>query len=178
MRSVYIAQMQTEFSHPVRAGHIHAERQIFSLEASAAACAALAQRFGLPAIAALSGRFTLSHERGGVIAAALSMRARVTQVCVITLEPFEAEIAEEARLRFVPAGELTEEEDFAPESLEEPDEVPYENDVIDLGEALAEQLALALEPYPRKPGATLPDEATDEGANPFAALKGKFNKTS
>jgi uncharacterized metal-binding protein YceD (DUF177 family) len=178
MRSVYIAQMQTEFSHPIRAGHIHGQPQIFALEASEEALAALAQRFGLPAIAALSGRFTLQHERGGVIAAALSMRAQVTQLCVITMEPFEAEIAEEAVLRFVPACELKEEEDFAPESLGEPDEIPYENDVIDLGEALAEQLALALEPYPRKPGAALPDEAQDDGAHPFAALKGKFGKPS
>ncbi len=50
--------------------------------------------------------------------------------------------------------------------------------MIDLGEALAEQLALALDPYPRKPGAKLPSEASDDGANPFSALKAKFGKLS
>ena len=169
--------MTTEFSRPIRAAHIHADEQTHDLEADEAARAALAARFGLPGIAALSGRFTLHHERGGIIAAQLAMTARVTQLCVITLEPFEADIAEQVELRFVPAAKLEgDEEVLAPESLEGPDEIPYEDGIIDLGEALAEQLALALDPYPRKPGAVLPDEASDGEANPFAALKGKFGK--
>ncbi|HYP63748.1 MAG TPA: YceD family protein [Acidocella sp.] len=170
--------MNSEFSKPVKAGHIHGEPQHFTLEAGEEARAALARRFSLPNIAQLSGQFTLRHERGGVISAQLVMRARVTQLCVITNEPFEVDIAEQAELRFVPAESLTEEEDFGPDSLAAPDEIPYENDVIDLGEALAEQLALALDPYPRKPGAVLPGEATDDETGPFAALKGKFGKLS
>jgi uncharacterized metal-binding protein YceD (DUF177 family) len=168
--------MDTEFSRPVKAGHIHGAPQSYELVADEAVRTALAERFHLPAIAALQGQFTLSHDRSGVIAAQLQMRARVTQLCVITLEPFEADIEERVELRFVPAARLEEEEELAPESLEGPDEIPYENDVIDLGEALAEQLALALDPYPRKPGAELPAEATDGDASPFAALKGKFGK--
>ena len=109
-------------------------------------------------------------------ATAPDQQAQVTQLCVVTLEPFEAGIEEQVELRFVPAAKIEEEEELPPESLEGPDEIPYENDVIDLGEALAEQLALALDPYPRKPGAVLPDEASDDDANPFAALKGKFSK--
>ena len=63
-----------------------------------------------------------------------------------------------------------EERDDDPESI---DEIPYEGSTIDLGEAAAEQLALALDPYPHKPGATLPD--SDEAPrNPaFAALAGR-----
>lgn len=174
MRSLYIARMDPEFTHPVKAGHIHAQPQTHELTADKAARSALAARFGLPGIAALAGHFTLTHERGGVIAATLKMQARVTQLCVVTLEPFEAEVAERVALRFVPATTAEEDEDFAPELLEGPDEIPYENDVIDLGEALAEQLALALDPYPRKPGAQMPGEATDDEASPFAALRAKF----
>ncbi len=174
--------MSTEFSKPVKAGHIHGAAQSFTLMADEDARAALARRFGLPAIAALSGQFTLRHERGGVIGAHLSMQARVTQLCAVSNEAFEAEITETAELRFVPAESFTEAGteagEFAPDSLEGPDEIPYENEVIDLGEALAEQLALALDPYPRKPGAELPGEATDGGSSPFAALKGKFSGIS
>jgi uncharacterized metal-binding protein YceD (DUF177 family) len=170
--------MNNEFSKPVKAGHIHGEPQHFTLEAGAEARAALARRFGLPEIAHLSGQFTLHHERGAVIAAHLTLKARVTQLCVISNEPFEADIAETAALRFVPAESFTEDEDFGPDSLATPDEIPYENDVIDLGEALAEQLALALDPYPRKLGAVLPGEATDDETGPFAALKGKLGKLS
>lgn len=178
MHRLYIAPMSTEFSRPVKAGHIHDEPQSFTVEAGAEARAALARRFGLPAIAALSGKFTLRHERGGVVGARLSMMARVTQLCVISNEAFDAEITEAAELRFVPADSFTEGDELASDSLEAPDEIPYENDVIDLGEALAEQLALALDPYPRKPGAELPGEATDGEGSPFAALKGKFGKLS
>jgi uncharacterized metal-binding protein YceD (DUF177 family) len=176
MHSVYIARMHTEFSKPVKAGHIHGAPQSYELKADEPTRAALAERFGLPGIALLEGHFTLHHDRSGIIAADLTMKARVTQLCVVTLEPFEAEIEEQVQLRFVPAAKLEGDEDIAPESLEGPDEIPYENDVIDLGEALAEQLALALDPYPRKPGAVLPDEATDGDASPFAALKDKFGK--
>lgn len=168
--------MHTEFSHPVKAGQIRSAPQSYELTADAAACAALAARFGLPGIAALTGHFILTHERAGTIAATLTMQARVTQTCVLTLEPFAAEIAERVDLRFVPATALEEEEVFAPESLEGPDEIPFEDGMIDLGEALAEQLALALDPYPRKPGAKMPGAAADDGASPFAALRAKFTK--
>jgi uncharacterized metal-binding protein YceD (DUF177 family) len=168
--------MNSEFSKPVKAGHIHGEPQFFALEAGEEARAALARRFGLPEIAHLSGQFTLQHERGGVIAAQLALKAHVTQLCVVSNEPFEADIAEATELRFVPAESFSEDEDFGPDSLEAPDEIPYENDMIDLGEALAEQLALALDPYPRKPGAELPGEANDDESGPFAALKGKFGR--
>jgi hypothetical protein len=50
------------------------------------------------------------------------------------------------------------------------DEIETENDVVDLGEAVAEQLALALDPYPRAPGAELPPEAVDPEAGAFGAL--------
>lgn len=184
MRRVYITPMQEEFSYPVRAGHIKDEPQTYSIEADAAQCAALAKRFGLPGIAKLSGTFKLQHERGGIIAANLAMAAQVTQICVVTLEPFAAKIKDVVHLRFVPEAALSrvppgaeeDEEDITPDSLESPDELPYANDQIDLGAALAEQLALALDPYPRKPGAALPEAAQDLSANPFAALRGRLGK--
>jgi len=176
IRLGYIARMSAEFSRMIRAGHVHGQAQVFNIEVDAESRAALAKRFALPAIARLSGAFTLQHERGGIIAAHLVMRAKVTQTCVVSLEPFPATIAEESELRFVPAKPAADEEELDPESLEGPDEIPYENDEIDLGEALAEQLALALDPYPRKPGAELPGEVLDDGASPFTVLKGRFGK--
>ncbi len=180
--------MTEEFSHPVKAGHIKDQKQDYTIKADADQRAALAARFSLPAISRLEGRFILQHERAGVIAAQLTMNATVTQICVVTLEPFEAKVKEQAELRFVPeaalhhtpsakpADEEEDEEDITPDSLELPDEIPYANDIIDLGEALAEQLALALDPYPRKPGAALPDAASDDSANPFAALAARLGK--
>lgn len=158
-------------------GTVPVQRRI---EAEVAERAALAKVFGLLAIAGLSGDFTLASTAGtgGVIEATLALTARVTQICVVSLEPFEANISETARLRFVPAAALREDQDIAPldpESLEGPDELPYSGEVIDLGATLAEQLALALDPYPRKPGAALAPGASSGDANPFAVLAARKN---
>ena len=61
-------------------------------------------------------------------------------------------------------------EDIDPESE---DEIVYDGSTIDLGEAATEQLALGLDPYPRKPGATLDDEADAPSSSPFAVLRRK-----
>jgi len=163
------------FSRRMKTGAIGTAAVTRRIEADAAERAALADAFGLQAIASLAGSFTLSSaaSAAGVIEAVLELTARVTQICVVSLEPFEANIAESARLRFIPATVLREDSDIAeldPETLEGPDELPYSGDVIDLGAALAEQLALALDPYPRKPGAELPAGTSNAAANPFAVL--------
>jgi uncharacterized metal-binding protein YceD (DUF177 family) len=160
------------FSRKVKLGGIGQAAVTRHIEATAAECKTLAAAFALPAIAALEGEFTLSHERGGVIAAALRLAARVTQTCVVSLEDFEAKLAEEAALRFVPAASMREAEDqvLDAETLEGPDEIPYAGETIDLGAVLAEQLALALDPYPRKPGAHLPEGLLGEPESKFAAL--------
>ncbi|MGE4481694.1 DUF177 domain-containing protein [Acidocella sp.] len=174
--------MQEEFSHPVKAGQIKEQPQDFTIAADAAQRAALAARFGLAGLEKLEGRFLLRHERSGIIAGVLSMSAVVTQICVVSLEPFAAAIKERADLRFVPAAALPraaegdEDEDITPDSFDSPDEIPYEGDIIDLGAALAEQLALTLDPYPRKPGAALPEAASDNSAHPFAALASRLGK--
>lgn len=183
MYRVYIARMTEEFSYPVRAGQIREQKQDYTIRAGDAQRATLAARFGLPAISRLEGRFILHHERSGIIAAELAMNATITQTCVVSLEPFEAKIKEQATLRFVPeaamhhaSGDEEDEEDVTPDTLDSPDEIPYSGDIIDLGAALAEQLALALDPYPRKPGAALPDSASDNSAHPFAALASRLGK--
>jgi uncharacterized metal-binding protein YceD (DUF177 family) len=156
-----------ELSRPVRASAIVDTDKTFEIEADEASRAALAARFEIPAISVLHGRFTLAHAQGGVITGTLALKARVTLTCVVTLEAFETKLAETAQLRFVP-GPAPEELD--PETLDGPDEIEFDGETIDLGEVLAEQLALALPPYPRKPGAALPAAASDETAHPFAAL--------
>ena len=55
-----------------------------------------------------------------------------------------------------------------PESV---DEIAFVDGTLDLGEAAAEQLALALDPYPRAPDAVMPDISDEQAAHPFAALE-------
>jgi uncharacterized metal-binding protein YceD (DUF177 family) len=126
--------------------------------------AAVAARLGLNAVHQLRCGFQLCPAEPGAVLATGKLRARVTQTCVVSLEPFETVVNEDFRVRFVPAG--TESDNI---DLDTDDEIPYQGTALDLGEAAVEQLALALEPFPRKPGAELP-EAAEEATGPFAAL--------
>lgn len=159
--------MTPELHRPLAADAVPPGGQDFLVEANDAECAALALRMQLPAVSSLRCRFHLSPGLAGAVMAEGWLDAEVVQTCVVTLEDFPATVAEQFQVRFVPAG--TETDDADPESI---DEIPYAGGVIDLGEAAAEQLALALDPFPRAPDAELPDvpDADDFSATPFAGL--------
>lgn len=103
------------------------------------------------------------------------LRAVVEQVCGVTLDPFEQPLESEFEVRFVPAGSphlLTHEGgelELDLDSPEPPD--PIENDVIDLAGCVVEQLALALDPFPRKPDAVFDYQPPGQETSPFAALR-------
>lgn len=153
-----------EFSRPLALGRVGPEGRTEMLEATEAERAALARRFGILGIERLQARLRLIPEPDGAVRAEARLEATVTQECVVTLDPVPQEIAEAFAFRLLPAGR---EPADGPDDL---DEIESENDVADLGEVVAEQLALALDPYPRAPGAELPPEATEEAAGAFAAL--------
>jgi uncharacterized metal-binding protein YceD (DUF177 family) len=162
-----------EFSRLLAADTIPTAGLTRIVTANPAECAALATRFNLPAIAALSCRFDLRRDRAGAIVATGDLAASLTQTCVISLDPFETTLRDRFQVRFVPAGDESDDPD--PDTI---DDVPFTAGGIDLGEAAAEQLALSLDPYPRQPGVTLdaatptlPDDApADAPENPFASL--------
>ena len=156
---------EPELHRPVAVDRVGPRGHEVELQATVAECAAVAIRLLLPSIAALRCRFQLQPLPGGRIAASGALKAVLSQVCVVTLEPFTAMVEEAFRVRFVPQGRESDDPD--PEA---DDEIPYSGATIDLGEAAVEQLALALDPYPRAPGAVLPDEARDDPASPFAGL--------
>ena len=164
-----------EMHRPVALGQIGTAGLEREVVATAAECAAIAARLLLPAVAALACRFRLSNAGAGVVLAEGRLTARVTQECVVTLDPFEVDLAEDFRVRFVPEDQFDADDDSI--DLESDDEIPYAGSHIDLGDAAVEQLALALDPYPRKPGVALPDEGAAPSAedappatSPFAAL--------
>ncbi len=163
--------MTPEFHHLLAVDRVPPSGLDRLVVASAAECAALATRMAIPAVQALSCRFRLTQQADRSILGAGRLTARVVRTCVVSLDDFETEIVEDFRVRFVPAERLqddaTDPDEIDPES---DDEIPFEAGAIDLGEAAAEQLALALDPYPRKPGAVVPEEMPDAAASPFAAL--------
>jgi uncharacterized metal-binding protein YceD (DUF177 family) len=158
--------MTTELFRPVSLAKIGPAGLDIVVRATAEECAAIAARMGLPAVQSLGCSYRLTVENGGVsVFAKGRLRAEVTRVCIVSAEDFESLVDDEFEVRFVPAG--TERED---PDTDLPDEIPYEADTIDLGEATAEQLGLALDPYPRIEGATVPTIDDDEDQSPFAIL--------
>lgn len=157
-----------ELSRPIR---LTGERRHVEIAATPAEMAALAARFGILGVSALRAELDLSPEPGGITRARGALLAQVEQACIATLEPVAQAVEAALDLRILPEGTPPRDDD--PDS---PDEIESQGDVVDLGEAVAEQLALALDPYPRAPGAEpgLPDDPLDEVAparpNPFAAL--------
>jgi uncharacterized metal-binding protein YceD (DUF177 family) len=165
--------MKPEFSRPIRLGPDPRE---VVLDATPAECAALAERFGILGIGVLSAKLRLTPETGGTVRARGTLAAEVEQACVVTLDPVRQPVQAPIELRILGEGGIPADDD--PNS---PDEIESAGGIVDLGEAVAEQLALALDLYPRAEGAELPaldppEEPAPEPAakpNPFAAL-GKF----
>ena len=157
--------MIPELHRPVAAERVGSAGLEMEVEANPGDLAALAARMGVPGIGALRCRFRLRRIAAGIIEADGHLAASLTQVCVVSLDEFPAELAESFQVQFVPAG--TEDDDPEPDAV---DQVPYEAGMIDLGEAAAEQLALALDPYPHKPGAAFDEGADEAASHPFGAL--------
>ncbi len=142
----------------------------YVVEAGEAERVAVAGRLGVPAVLSLRCAFRLKAGRRGVVAAEGTLEARLVRECVVSLEPFEVAVAEAFRVQFVPAERLSEAPEDAAIDLEADDEVGYEGLALDLGEAAVEQLALGLDPYPRRPGVALPEEVAPEEGGAFAGL--------
>jgi uncharacterized metal-binding protein YceD (DUF177 family) len=158
--------MTPEFHRSISLDRIGPHGLDITVDANKAECSALAVRMNIPAVLALSCEFHLIREGRDVVEARGVLRARITQTCVISLEEFDASVEEIFQVCFVPSGE--EADDIDPESV---DEIPFEGNLIDLGEAAAEQLGLALDPYPRMPGVEMPQAEDEAEPNPFAALR-------
>lgn len=168
-----------EFSRAVRIDSIGEAPRPMEIAAEESERAALAARFGLIGLARLEAALTLSR-RGGEVSVRGRLAAAVTQACVATAEPVAAEIDAPFDILFRPQPDADAPEDEIELSESEMDVVFLTGAEIDVGEAVAETLALALDPYPRAPDA---DEAlkaagvkSEEEAGPFAALAGLRDK--
>ena len=168
--------MTPEFSRPVRFDAIGEGLSRIAIEASAAECTALARRFGLVAVDRLEAVFQVRREAAGIRAEG-RVTALVTQACSVTDDPLSVAIDEPVDLRFVDSPEGAEEIELDEDAL---DTMPIEGGAVDLGEAAAETMALALDPFPRGPNAAAALKAAgvvseDEAEmGPFAGLKAKL----
>ena len=148
------------------------------IEADQAVRDAVADVGGLRKVLLVQASLDVTPERGGRFHVAGRVRARIGQTCVVTLEEIENDIDEPVDLVFVPPEQMPEMADLIDEAEDSDEEVPdppepIENGLIDLGRVATDALFLAVDPYPRKPGAVFEPvlETADPEDHPFAALK-------
>jgi uncharacterized metal-binding protein YceD (DUF177 family) len=167
-----------EFSRPVRVDTLGAAPRPLGVDADEAERIALARRFGLVVIDRLAADLLMGRD-GVEVAVEGMLSAKVTQACIATGAPLAAEIEAPFRLRFRPHPESGADEEIEL-SESELDVTFYDSATIDVGEAVAETLALNLDPYPRAPGAEEALEAAgvkrEDEAGPFGALAGLRDK--
>ena len=154
------------------------------LVASDQECAAIADRLGLASIERLEAHAALSRD-GDAIGAKGRLKASLEQSCVATGESVPALVDEAFDLRFVPEPKGLQPDDEIELATDELETIFHDGAAIDLGSAIADTLALSLDPYPRSAGADAAlKEAgvmSEEEASPFAALaalKGKLGGQS
>ena len=163
-------QHRPEMPRPTALDRIGPHGTPVLVEANPGELPAIAARLGIPAVHALRCAFKL-RRIGGIIEAQGELVAGVTQLCVVSLDEFDSTVEEAFTIHFVPEG--TEDDDPEPDAI---DQVPFQGSAIDLGEAAVEQLALALDPYPRKPGAALPEGVGEPDLGAFASLAARKPK--
>ena len=175
-----------EFSRPVRVRDIGGVVRDEALTARPAERAALAVRFGLLTLDRLTATLALRQGAAGIEVHG-QFEAAGAQPCAVSAEPVPFALTEPVALLF--SADLRDVASAGAEELElsetDLDMLPLEGDAIDLGEAVAQSLGLALDPYPRAPAelraeaarfiiseeeAAARAEAAKAAANPFSAL--------
>ena len=170
----------SEFSRPFALDSIGDAPRTVSISATPEECAALAVRFGLAGVRALSAAAKLVAQ-GDAYLVTGNMAGSFIQLCIATDEPVPASVNEAFEIRFVSPQHAIAADEIELAS-DDCDMMEHDGQSLDLGEAAAQTLALALNPFPRaanadtilaKAGVVGDDEVV---TGPFAALKGMLGK--
>jgi len=164
--------MTDRFAHHLRLDQIR-DGERLDLVADEAERGLIAERLGLIALGRLDAHVTLSRT-GPSVRAEGRVVASIEQSCVVTGEPVPAHVDEPFALLFTPEPESAGPDEEIELGVSDCDVVFYDGAAIDLGSAIADTLALSVDPYPRSAAADAAlKEAgvlTEEQASPFAAL--------
>jgi uncharacterized metal-binding protein YceD (DUF177 family) len=164
--------MSDRFAHALNVAQVR-DGDRLELVADEAERSAIAKRLGLGSIARLEAQSALSRD-GERVRATGRLAAALEQSCVITGEPVPAHVDAPFELLFMPEPKPAAPDDEVEIGEGDCDTIFYEGGKIDLGGAIADTLALSLDPYPRSAGAetALKDAGilSESEAGPFAAL--------
>lgn len=162
-----------EFSRVIKLTEIGSTARNGELSANEQERQQLARRFDLPRITSLNASYSLlaGAER---IAFTGRLESDLQQTCAVTGEDFQVRLRETFDIGFVPKRETDDLEEEIELTEDDCDIVEFENGQLDLGEAIAQTLYLALDPFPRGPNADAAARdkglMSEEEAGPFGAL--------
>jgi len=170
----------SDFAHRLTLDRIR-DGDRLDLVADAEERAAVAARLDLPSLERLDAHAVLRRD-GNTVHASGRVKASLEQRCVVSGDPLPVRIDEAFDLRFIPAPKIAGGDEEFELGADELDTLFHDGLVIDLGAAIADSLALGLDPYPRSPNA---EQAlrqagviSEEEAGPFAALAALKSKLS
>ena len=172
-----------EFSHPISASRLSFKPATYRLVANERERAALAKRFALISLDRFEATVTLKREPGDAIRFDAAIEADLVQACIVTTDPVPDHITDVFTLIYRADIDEATADQMALDNPEDEIIEPLIGDSIDIGEAVAQQLSVAMDPYPRSVGAESsiasaqadPIEDDEAGApmarrNPFDAL--------
>ncbi len=168
-----------EFSVRIKLSELGSLPPTSVIRADARQCAELAKRFGLPKISSLKADYRLEAQKNRIVFSGL-LQSDLMQTCAISGQGFQTSIKENFEIIFVKKHDHVVEDAELELASEDCDVMVYEGAQIDIGEAVAQSLYLALDPYPRGPNAE--QVAREEGlkseeeAGPFGALSALRDK--
>ena len=179
-----------EWSFPIVAEEIPASWKSYTLSPSEPESKAIAKRLDLISLDALEADVRVER-KGHVVEVEGKFKAKVTQRCVVTLEPLKAELEDSFEAWYADHEQVVSFKKAQHESMnkkemmdlpmleENEDPEPIEDGKIDLGELVVQYLSLSVEPYPHKEGVEYENQEPEVKRpqretlrpNPFAALK-------
>lgn len=167
--------MTPEFSRRYALDSIGSAERTINIEANPDERKAIAARFDLVSLDELKAVAVLAASALGIEAIG-RLTARVVQSCVVTADPVAARIDEPFTLRFVDPDLMATDSEELELSDADCDLMEIDAGAIDLGEAVAQTLGLALDPFPRCETERAREMerkwVVGDEPGPFAALKG------
>ncbi len=174
---------ENEFSRRYPVDKVQARSQVLKLKAKPEECEAIAKRFDLVDLKYLTATLELDPKgQGTLLFVKGTLQAEVTQSCIITAEPIKSTLDEpfEILYSFDPVDNAAD-EILIDIDAEDPPELADPNG-IDFGEAIVQQLAVMIDPYPRSENSNWEGDSVDEApseeevqseakTNPFSVLK-------
>jgi uncharacterized metal-binding protein YceD (DUF177 family) len=186
----------SEFPRPYALNALRERTVRVTVTATPSECAALAQRLGVLAIDRLEAKLALQRVRAGrAVRVEGRIAASLQQACVVSLQPVAQKVADKFSVLFVPPEDLAPipvdaegDIDVAAIAAEDELEEALPDGPLDLGELVAQEFAVLIDPYPRAQGAQFqpqwgeaapaaaPASSPEGKIKPFADLKAKLAK--